>query len=137
MTEQNSDIPETQTTAQPSANPQAPAQTDPVNAEVTAVVSSLQSKLKAWLKSVYAQNKFLFFTVIPVMGLIYLIIKFHNILINLILGDAQQEVNREEQKDQNLANKANADAQQANNLANQANNLPSQEGPVGPNWDEK
>jgi hypothetical protein len=120
----------------PTPTPTPAPVTNQVQTVVTDVESSVEKRIKNWLNDIYNQNKFLFYTVIPLVGLVYLVIKYHNIIINLLIRNSKDILQQQETQDQNLANQANADKQAADNLVNQANNPPPQ-GPVDPDWDKK
>jgi len=124
----------TNVTATASTPPTAPSA---IEKDTVAVESSLQAKVGSWLKDVYSQNKLLFYTIIPLAGIIYLVLKFHNILIDLLLGGAKQEITQAQQTDAKLAQQADATKSQADALVQQADSLSTQQPPVDPNWDKK
>lgn len=121
----------------PTPTPPTPPTQSAVDTEAKAVATSLQDRIGNWLKDVYDSNKFLFYTIIPVMGLIYVVIKYHNLLIDILVKSSGQELKQEQATDNKLAQQANTAKAQADALTQQANNLPKQEGPVDPDWDKK
>lgn len=124
----------------PQQSPQAPApEAAPSKVEQTAVAieSSLQDKVGNWLKDVYNSNKILFYTIIPIMGIIYLVIKFHNIIIDFLIGNSKDILKDATEKDAKLAQQADATKAQADALVKTANDLPKQEAPVDQDWDKK
>jgi hypothetical protein len=108
-----------------------------VEKDAEAVAVSLQHRVGAWLYQIYQSNKILFYTIIPVMGVVYLVIKYHDILIDLLLGSAKQLATQAQAKDAQLAAQAGATKSQADALVTQAQQAPAQEKPVPDDWYNK
>jgi hypothetical protein len=96
--------------------------------------TSLQTKLGNWLKDVYSSNKILFYTVIPVMGIIYGVIKYHNLLINFLISNSKNILQSQQNQDAQAAAQAAATQKQADDLVTKADSLPGQEQPVNDDW---
>lgn len=129
---------ETPVAPAPTAAPQAsPTPGQEIAQGVTALKNSLQDKIGNWLKDVYNSNKILFYTVIPVMGLIYLVIKFHNIIIDFLLGNAKQLMQDAQAKDATLKSQADASKAAADALVAKADAEPSLQKPVDEDWNKK
>jgi hypothetical protein len=108
-----------------------------VATDVASVESSLQTRIKNWLDDVYNSNKFLFYTVIPLVGLIYLVIKYHNLLISLLIKNSKSVLTDQQAADAQAAQQAAATTAAADALVQQADNLPSQQPPVDEDWYNK
>lgn len=124
-----------------SESPQTPTPADAavtkVAQEAVAVKDSLQTKLGNWLKDIYNSNKFLFYTIIPLMGIIYLIIKFHQAIIDLLVGSSKELLKDQQAKDAEMAKQADAAKSAADALVKDADSLPGKQPPVTPDWDKK
>lgn len=98
---------------------------------------SLQEKIGDWLKKTYETNKVLFFTAGLVIGLIFLAIKYHNLIIDILIGSAK-ELNKEAlKKDAELAVQANKTKSEADALVDKAKSESSKEKPVPDDWFKK
>lgn len=97
----------------------------------------MDDKIIAWLKNLYESNKILFYTVIPLMGVIVLVIKFREILINILVKSSRDTLKKAEDTDKTLDEQATKSKQQADDLVKQADSEPSNEGSVDPDWDKK
>jgi hypothetical protein len=97
----------------------------------------MDAKIEAWLKQLYDSNKFVFYTVIPLLGIILLSIKFRNILIDLLVKNSRSELESAETTDAALAQQAEQNKQEADKLSQEASQLPSQEGQTDSNWDQE
>lgn len=85
------------------------------------------------IKDIWAKDKGFFI----LFGALILTIKFRQILMNLIIGNAKALFNsaqKQSNQDQTKENQANT---QANALEQQAEQLPSQEQPITPDWNKK
>ena len=133
---------ETNSTVIPTSAVGPPAMTASVTSsavekDVETAAVSLQHRVGAWLYQIYQSNKILFYTIIPVMGVVYLAIKYHDILIDLLLGSAKQLATQAQAKDAQLAAQADATKSQADALVTQAQQAPAQEKPVPNDWYNK
>jgi len=70
-------------------------------------------------------------------GLIILAVKFREILINLIVSSGKALFQSAEKQNTDLDNQENNDNTTADNLVKKANQLPNDEKPVDPNWNQK
>jgi hypothetical protein len=115
-----------------------PAPVAPPPAPVVQVAAkSLQDRVESWLKDIYSTNKILFYTIIPLMGIIFLIIKYHNLIIDLLLGTSKEILKQEQQKDLTLAAQAQQQEAAGDALVQKAQNEPKQEQPVPDDWFKK
>lgn len=121
---------------QMAATPQVTVQVNPPTAvaAVVAPATSLQQKIQAWLRDVYNSNKVLFYCVIPVVGLLVLAIKYHDLIIDVLLGTSKGILKQEQQKDAALAQQAGQEQAAGDALVQQAQQAPSQEKPVNQDW---
>ncbi len=94
----------------------------------------MDAKIEAWLKQVYSANKILFYSVIPLLGILLGVIKFRNILITLLIKNSKDILTSTEKTDTSLANQANEIQQQANQDVATGNQEASKEPPTGDNW---
>src|SRR5579863_6571240 len=93
--------------------PTAPAQPAVATAVENEVKATLGQAASSWLKDFYDTNKWLFYTVLPLAVIIMLVIKFHDILIDLLLGSAKNLNTQALKKDATLAAQANQTKSQA------------------------
>ena len=70
-------------------------------------------------------------------GVIILVVKFREILINIIVSSSKALFQNAEEQSTKLDNQENKDNAAADNLVQQANQLPNDEKPVDPNWNLK
>lgn len=70
-------------------------------------------------------------------GAIILAIKFHNILISLVVASARNLFNSTENKTSQIQNQENQANTQANQLVDDANKLPDSETSVNDDWNTK
>lgn len=102
-------------------------------ASIEAIYKGIITKASQDAKDIWNQDKAFFF----LAGALILTIKFRQILINIIIGNAKDLFNsaqKQDAKDQNLENKANA---QADQLVQDAQQAPAQEQPVNTDWNKK
>jgi hypothetical protein len=131
----------------PNANQAAASTTSPgtkttvkslaVAAVQSEVSSPIGQDLLNWIKKIYASNKILFYVIIPLALILLFIVKFHQILIDLIIGNSKNVLKDAHAQDATLAAKATQDDSQANALVQQAQNLSNQQPTVKDNWYEK
>ena len=69
-------------------------------------------------------------------GIIILVVKFREILINIIVSSSKALFQNAEKQSTKLDNQENKDNVAADNLVKEANQLPTDE-PVDPNWNQK
>jgi hypothetical protein len=121
------------------ASPVVPIATQP--AAVVAVENQAKAVLgpvvSTWLHDFYDTNKWLFYTVIPLAVILMLVIKFHDILIALLLGDAKQLSAQAVKNDASLAAQAQQSTAQGDALVQKAQNETKQEQPVPDDWYKK
>lgn len=96
----------------------------------------MDAKIEAYLKDLYNSNKIIFYTVVPLLGLALLAIKFRHILISLIVGDSKTILKDAQDTDTTLAAKANKAKQEADDAVEQGNQEASKEGPVDDDWNK-
>jgi hypothetical protein len=94
----------------------------------------MDAKIEAWLKGLYDSNKILFYTVIPLIGLILIAIKFRTILINILVKNSKDVLTSAEKTDAGLAQQAAQTQQEADQAAQQGDQEASKEPPVGDDW---
>lgn len=97
----------------------------------------MDAKIEAWLKNLYDTNKILFYTVIPLLGLILLAIKFRHILIDLIVGDSKGILKDEQKIDTSLKEQADKTKQEADDAVQQGDQEASKEPPVDDDWNKQ
>lgn len=98
---------------------------------------SLQDRIGDWLKQTYDSNKILFFSVGLVVGLAFLALKYHNLLINILLGSSKELLQQEKEKDATLAAQADKTKAAGDALVTKAQNEPNNEKPVPDDWYKK
>lgn len=97
----------------------------------------MDAKIEAWLKGLYDSNKILFYTVIPLLGLVLLAIKFRTILINLLVSNSRDILTTEEKTDAGLAQQAQQTKQEADDAVKQGDQEASKEPPVDDDWNKQ
>jgi hypothetical protein len=93
-------------------------------------LKSFWALLKTDITELWEDNKIF----VLVFGAIMLAIKFHTVLMNLIIAGEKSVFNSAQQQSNNLENQENQDNQQANQLQQQAQDLPNNQPPVGDDW---
>jgi hypothetical protein len=101
------------------------------------VSKSLQDRLGDWLKNAYETNKLVFFTAGLVIGVIFLAIKYHDILIDILLGSAKQIDKDALSKEASLKQQADKTKLEADALVAKAQAAPGEEKPVPDDWFKK
>lgn len=94
---------------------------------------SFQDKLKMDAKDLWNNHKIFFI----VFGLLVLIYKFRDILIDLLIAGGKREMESAKDKDGQLAGQENQAKTEADKLVEQAKQEPSKETPVDDNWYKK
>lgn len=97
----------------------------------------MDAKIEAWLKDLYSSNKILFYTVIPLLGLVLIAIKFRTVLIDLLVKNSRDILTTEEKTDAGLAQQAQQTKQQADDAVQQGNQEASKEPPVDDDWNKQ
>jgi len=97
----------------------------------------MDAKIEAWLKGLYESNKILFYTVIPLLGLVLIAIKFRTILINILVKNSKDILTSAEKTDASLAKQAQQTKQEADQAVQQGNQEASKEPPVGDDWNKQ
>jgi ribosomal protein L12E/L44/L45/RPP1/RPP2 len=97
----------------------------------------MDAKIIAWLEQVYSSNKILFYSVIPLLGILLAVIKFRNILITLLIKNSKDILTNAEKTDAGLAQQANQNKQQADQAAQQGDQEASKEPPTEDDWNQK
>lgn len=88
-------------------------------------------KVKEALKSLWEKHKLLIILMIPLI----LLVKFREVLMKWIAWTAKRDINKANEKDQNLLAKQNEANEAADKLRDLANKLSSD--PVDENWNKK
>lgn len=94
---------------------------------------ALWASAKAKISEVWSKNKILFFIIIPLI----ILVKFRDILIQLIVSSAKRLMKETREKDAQLRNEANAANQQANDLVKKADAADDNKPPVDEDWHKK
>ena len=104
----------------------------------------MKDKLKALWDAIVAQSiaawaKISAYTFIVgiLAGIIFIIAKYRDILIDLIVGSAKRDVDAAQKKDDALKATEDAAKAQANQLVQKANDLDSGKTPVSDDWNKK
>lgn len=97
----------------------------------------MDAKIEAYLKDLYNSNKIIFYTVVPLLGLALLAIKFRHILISLIVGDSKSVLKDAQDTDAGLAQKADAAKQAADDAVKQGDQEASKEAPIDDDWNKQ
>jgi hypothetical protein len=92
--------------------------------------SGLWSLAQKDVGSIWSENKVFFF----LFGAVILVIKFRDVLINLLVSSGKAEVKSDEKKDQKLAKEADDANKQADALVQQAQKLEEDKKPVAEDW---
>jgi hypothetical protein len=101
--------------------------------KLNSLLSTFWAKLNTDVSELWNDSKFFVIT----FGVIIAVIKFREIIINFIIGNAKSIFNNAQNSsnaDQNQENQDNSAAQQ---LINEANQLPNDEPPVSDDWFKK
>lgn len=94
----------------------------------------MDAKIKAWLEQLYQSNKFFFYTVIPLTTILLAVIKYRNILIDLVIGSSKKGLQSADKADAALATQADQADQQANTDVAAGEAAASKETPTGDDW---
>jgi hypothetical protein len=94
----------------------------------------MDAKIEAFLKDLYDQNKIFFYTVVPLLGIVLLVIKFRNILINLLVKNSKDILTSAEKTDAGLAQQAQQTKQEADKAVQQGDQEASKEPSVDDDW---
>lgn len=97
---------------------------------------SLQDRIGNWLKSTYETNKLLFFTVGILAGVAFLTLKYHNLLINILLGSSKDLTQEAMKKDTALSDQANKTKAEGNALVEKSKHE-GDSAPTDENWNKK
>lgn len=117
------------------ADEQVP-QTPPVPAssiQQVPVPLSFLEKLQAPVDTLWKEYR----AFLIVFGIIILIVKFRDVIIDLIVGSAKQTVDNTEKKDAQLKSEEKQANDQANQLRQEANTLSDNQAPVTDDWNKK
>lgn len=116
---------------------QTPVQDPKATQDPAPESKSLQERLGEWLGHAYETNKLVFFTAGIVLGALYLAIKYHQLLIDLLLGSAK-ELNKEAlAKDAALKTQADKTKSEGDAMVAKANNEGKDNPPVNDDWFKK
>ena len=118
----------------PQPAPQAPT---PVVAstvqQAPTVVVQAETGLKSVIKDLWGKYG-IFFVLI---GILLLVAKFNDVIMDLLGWSSKKDLQKAEKTDVQLKAQEDAANQQADALVKKANDLPSQEGKVDENWNQK
>lgn len=96
-------------------------------------LSTFWSKLNTDISELWQNSK----VFVIIFGILIAVIKFHNVLIDLIVSGSKTLFQNTQQKSDSDQDQENKDNQQANQDAQDANNLPNGEAPVNDDWNTK
>ena len=96
-------------------------------------LKALWAKFNQDAKSVWTNNKIFFI----IFGVVLLVIKFRNVIIDLLLSSAKQIEADAKKEDSKLASQENQANTEADKLVQQAQEEPAKQPPVDVNWYKK
>jgi hypothetical protein len=91
------------------------------------------AKLNSDVKALWADDK----VFLILFGIVIFIVKFRNLLIDLLVSNANNTVTKADKKDASLAATESKDNAQADQLVQQAKEETAKEQPVDVNWYKK
>ena len=117
----------------PQNPPQAPPAPPTVSQQAPTVVVQAETGLKSVIKDLWGKYG-IFFVLI---GILLLVAKFNDVIMDLLGWSSKKDLQKAEKTDAELKAQEDAANQQADALVKKANDLPSQEGKVDENWNQK
>jgi len=100
---------------------------------VEAKLKALWAKLNTDISELWASSKIF----VILFGVVILIIKFHDLLMSLIVADSKSIENSAVKQDAVLSKQENAANTAADKLVSDAQKLPSTEGGITDDWNKK
>lgn len=91
------------------------------------------AKINADIKDLWNNNKIFFI----IFGILILIVKFRDILINILVSGGKAEMDKATKQDEKLAVEENKAKTDADKLVEQAKEELNKEKPVDENWNKK
>lgn len=101
--------------------------------KLTTAWQNFEAKARQDWKIIWDSGKGFFFAA----GILILIVKFRDIIIDILLNSAKRLFSNATKKDAVLDNQETKDNNAANALVDQANKLPSNETPTSDDWNKK
>lgn len=96
-------------------------------------LQALKDKVKNLFSSLWNSNKLYFYLI----GTVLIIIKFRELLINMLVSSSKVIFSSSQKKDDLLSSQEKTDNKEADRLVEEASKLPSEEKPVDENWYKK
>jgi hypothetical protein len=117
----------------PAPAPVAPSTVQQAPAPAVAVPLTFLEKLSQPVTTLWQESR----VFLLVFGIIILIVKFRDVIIDLILGEAKHQVDTATKTDAQLKSQENAANDQANQLRKEADTLSDNLPPVTDDWNKK